>query len=170
MKLLKRLLLAFVTLCLIAGLGLGALLFWFLWETKEVGAGYSAKLMATGVFVLGRTPESVRDGELGFLPFFNYDIDHEGKTVTGWVFPSVKRTAVYREGLGVALALDGDIDKLHGIIEVDGDMRSFDQYALELYNNKFVTREEAISACSSEEGFLRQISGIKSSEGRKILK
>ncbi len=112
MKLLKRLLLAFVTLCLIAGLGLGALLFWFLWETKEVGAGYSAKLMATGVFVLGRTPESVRDGELGFLPFFNYEIDHEGKTVTGWVFPSVKRTAVYREGLGVALALDGDIDKL----------------------------------------------------------
>jgi len=66
--------------------------------------------------------------------------------------------------------IEGDIDKLHGIIEVDGDMRSFDQYALELYNNKFVTREEAISACSSEEGFLRQISGIKSSEGRKILK
>ena len=66
--------------------------------------------------------------------------------------------------------LDGDIEKLHGIIEVDSDMRSFDQYALELYNRKIVTREEAIRACSSEEGFLRQVSGIKSSEGRKLLK
>lgn len=66
--------------------------------------------------------------------------------------------------------LEGDIEKLHAIIEVDGDMRSFDQYALDLYNKKLVTREEAISACASEEAFLRQVSGIKSSEGRKILK
>src|SRR5690606_25380025 len=28
--------------------------FWFLWNSKEVGAGYGAKLIATGVFVLGR--------------------------------------------------------------------------------------------------------------------
>jgi hypothetical protein len=31
-------------------------------------------------------------------------------------------------------------------------------------------KEEAISACSNEEAFARIISGIKSSEGRKILK
>jgi len=48
-------------------------------------------------------------------------------------------------------------------------MRSFDQYAVELYQKGLVTREEAISACSNEEGFERIISGIKSSEGRKIL-
>lgn len=66
--------------------------------------------------------------------------------------------------------LEGDIEKLHGIIEVDSDMRSFDQYALELYNKKLVTREEAIRACSSEEGFLRQVAGIKGTEGRKLLK
>ena len=66
--------------------------------------------------------------------------------------------------------LDGDLDKLYGIIEVDSDMRSFDQYAVELYQKKIVTREEAISACSNEEGFQRIISGIKSSEGRRLLK
>ncbi|MBP8128599.1 MAG: PilT/PilU family type 4a pilus ATPase [Candidatus Hydrogenedentes bacterium] len=66
--------------------------------------------------------------------------------------------------------LDGDIDKLHGIIEVDGDMTSFDEYAVKLYQNGTVSREEAISACSNEQGFERVISGIKSSEGRKILK
>ena len=66
--------------------------------------------------------------------------------------------------------LEGDLDKLYGIIEVDGDMRSFDQYAVELFQKGLVVKEEAISACSNEEGFERIISGIKSTEGRKILK
>ncbi len=66
--------------------------------------------------------------------------------------------------------LEGDLTKLYGIIEVDGDMRSFDQYAVELYQKGLVTKPEAISACANEEGFERIISGIKSSEGRKILK
>lgn len=66
--------------------------------------------------------------------------------------------------------IEGDLDKLYGIIEVDGDMKSFDQYAVELYQKGLVTKEEAMSACSNEEAFERIISGIKSSEGRKILK
>ncbi|MCX8065700.1 MAG: PilT/PilU family type 4a pilus ATPase [Candidatus Hydrogenedentes bacterium] len=66
--------------------------------------------------------------------------------------------------------LEGDLDKLRGIIEVDGDMKSFDQYAVELYQKGLVTKEEAISACTNEEAFERIVAGIKSSEGRKILK
>jgi twitching motility protein PilT len=66
--------------------------------------------------------------------------------------------------------LEGDLDKLYGIIEVDGDMRSFDQYAVELYQKNLVNKEEAVSACSNEEGFERIISGIKSTEGRRLLK
>jgi twitching motility protein PilT len=66
--------------------------------------------------------------------------------------------------------LDADIDKLWGIIEVDPDMSTFDEYAVKLYQQGLVTREEAISACSNEEGFKRIISGIKSSEGRRLLK
>jgi len=66
--------------------------------------------------------------------------------------------------------IDGDLDKLHGIMEVDGDMKTFDQYAVELYKAKKVSREEAISACSNEEGFERVISGIKTSEGSRLLK
>lgn len=66
--------------------------------------------------------------------------------------------------------LDGDLDKLHGIIENDSDMRSFDQYAVELYQKGLVSKEEAISACANEEGFQRIISGIKSSEGHRLLK
>lgn len=66
--------------------------------------------------------------------------------------------------------LEGELDKLHGIIEVDSDMKTFDQHAVELFQAGIVSKEEAISACSNEEGFERIISGIKSSEGRKILK
>lgn len=66
--------------------------------------------------------------------------------------------------------IEGDLDKLYGIIEVDGDMTSFDEYAVKLYKENLVTRSEAISACANEQGFERVISGIKSSEGRKILK
>jgi len=112
MKLLRRLILVLSTVIVFVSLLAAGLLGWFLWEAKEVGAGYCAKLMATGVFVLGRSPESIRDQELGFLPYFGYEIDEAGKTVTAWIFEGTKRTAVYRDGLGVALALDGDVEKL----------------------------------------------------------
>jgi hypothetical protein len=112
MRILRRLTLFISSALLLLVLLFSGLVGWFLWQAQEVGAGYCAKLMATGVFVLGRTPESIREQELGFLPLFNYEIDHEGKTVTGWIFERTKRTAVYREGLGVALALDGDVEKL----------------------------------------------------------
>jgi Tfp pilus assembly pilus retraction ATPase PilT len=49
-------------------------------------------------------------------------------------------------------------------------MKSFDQYAVELYKKGLVTREEAVSACSDEEAFQRVITGIKGTEGRKLLK
>ena len=65
--------------------------------------------------------------------------------------------------------IDGDLEKIHGIIENDSIMQSFDQHAVEMYENKVVTKEEAISACRDEEGFERVMSGIKSSSG-KLLK
>lgn len=64
--------------------------------------------------------------------------------------------------------LDGDIEKLHGIIEGDTEMKSFDEYAVNLYDQQKVSREEAISACSDEEAFLRVTSGIKGMKGRLL--
>jgi CubicO group peptidase (beta-lactamase class C family) len=109
MRLLKRAAKAGLALIVVVLLLAGGGVFWLLWESRAVGAGYCAKVLATGVFVLGRTPESVRAQELGFAPYFNYVVDRDAKTVTAWLFPSAKRTAVFREGLGVALALDGEI-------------------------------------------------------------
>ncbi len=78
----------------------------------DVCAAYGAKRLASGIFVAGRTPESVASEELGLLPFLRYEVNRQDKTVTAWVFPKRRKTAVYREGLGVALAHDGDIEAL----------------------------------------------------------
>jgi twitching motility protein PilT len=64
--------------------------------------------------------------------------------------------------------MEGEIDKLYNIIEVDSDMKSFDQYAVQLFKEGKVERDEAVTACSDEEAFNRVISGIKSSEGRLL--
>jgi len=64
---------------------------------------------------------------------------------------------------------EGDLDKLHGIMEQDSEMHSFDQYAVELFKKGIVERSEAISACADVEAFERVMSGITSSSG-KLLK
>jgi twitching motility protein PilT len=66
--------------------------------------------------------------------------------------------------------LEGEIQRLHNMIEVDSEMRNFDQYAVELFKRGVVERDVAITACSDEEGFNRVVSGIKGTEGRKLLK
>jgi twitching motility protein PilT len=66
--------------------------------------------------------------------------------------------------------LEGEIERLHNIIEVSSNMHSFDQYAVDLFRKGIVTREEAISACRDEESFTRVTSGIQGTEGRKLLK
>jgi len=65
--------------------------------------------------------------------------------------------------------LEADIERLYTIIEIDSDMKSFDQYAVDLFQRGAVEKKEAVSACSNEEAFERIVSGIKSSEGRKLL-
>ena len=65
--------------------------------------------------------------------------------------------------------VEGDLAKLHGIMEQDSEMRSFDQYAVDLFKNGIVERSEAISACADVEAFERVMSGIQSSSG-KLLK
>jgi hypothetical protein len=54
-------------------------------------------------------------------------------------------------------------------MEQDSEMRSFDQYAVDLFKNGVVERSEAISACADVEAFERVMSGIQSSSG-KLLK
>ena len=102
-------LLVLVVVVLAAHLGFAL---WYVWAGNEVFAGYGAKLLASGVFLADRAPESVKAQELALLFFLRYEVDREARTVTAWIFPWRRKTAVYREGLGSALAHDGDIAAL----------------------------------------------------------
>ena len=64
--------------------------------------------------------------------------------------------------------LEGDIQRLHGVLEVDNDMKTFDQHAVELYKSGIVTQEEAVSACREPEGFKRIMTGIKGRQGKLL--
>ena len=107
-----RRLLKFMTLLLCLLLAAGCVLIALLRSNAALGSAYAAKILASGVFVAGRSPESVLSQELGFIPRVNYRLDEEEKTLTAWTAPNTNVTAVYRDGLGVALALDGDIETL----------------------------------------------------------
>ena len=61
--------------------------------------------------------------------------------------------------------LEGEIGRLHSIIEIDPSMKSFDQYAVELYEREVVTKEEAVSACRDPEAFERIVTGISGMAG-----
>lgn len=112
MSIRRRTALALLPVIILLALTGGGGLTWVLWQSRDLGAAYGAKILATGVFVLGRTPESIRREELRYMPLWGYTIDHDARAVTAWMIPSVRRTAVFREGLGAAVALDTDMDAL----------------------------------------------------------
>ena len=64
--------------------------------------------------------------------------------------------------------LEADIDRLNGVMEVDTEMRTFDQYAVDLYKAGKVDEKEAISACREPEGFKRVMTGIKGRAGKLL--
>lgn len=112
MQVLKRILKYGLCLLAVVILLAAVLVAWFVWASAEEGAAYGAKLLATGVFVAERTPESVAAAELRFVPFLKYEVDRDARTVTAWTIGNNRKTAVYREGLGVALAHDGQVEAL----------------------------------------------------------
>ncbi len=85
---------------------------WFLYMAAGVGAAYGAKRIASEVFVAGRDAKSVVSQELAFLPLLKYSVDTDARMVTARVLGRRPKTAVYRDGLGVAIAHDGNIGAL----------------------------------------------------------
>ncbi|MDX9724798.1 MAG: serine hydrolase [Bacteroidales bacterium] len=70
--------------------------------------GYAAKYIASGVFVAGRTQESLEKEELNFFPVYYSKtyVDYDNKEVTSRLFSVWKSTAVFNEGLGCTLVED----------------------------------------------------------------
>jgi CubicO group peptidase (beta-lactamase class C family) len=70
--------------------------------------GYAAKNIASGVFVAGRTQESIEKEEINFFPviYSKNIVDNDSKTVTSKLLGIWKAEAVHNEGLGCTLVRD----------------------------------------------------------------
>jgi CubicO group peptidase (beta-lactamase class C family) len=77
----------------------------FIKEAMPIISGYGCKVLCSGVFVAGRTPESVIRDDLGSFPLNlgTYTVDRTDSSVTGSVLGMATRVALYRSGLGATL-------------------------------------------------------------------
>jgi len=78
--------------------------------------GYAAKNLCSAVFVSERNQEDVENMDLdfSFISYVKSRVDHENKTVTSR-FLWGKSIALYREGFGVTLLQEKDIDELKAV-------------------------------------------------------
>lgn len=83
---------------------------WYAWPRLPIITGYAAKNMCSGIFLSERTQEQIEQQELNFFPInlARNVVDMENRSVTSSLLGLVKRTAVYREGLGSVLVIGYD--------------------------------------------------------------
>jgi CubicO group peptidase (beta-lactamase class C family) len=93
---------------LVAGLGVGL---WLASDVVAVGVAYKAKMVCSGIFVAEREASAVvadlHIDDLTVLESVGLSVDLHTRSVTASAFGLITRRAVYRDGLGCALALDG---------------------------------------------------------------
>lgn len=100
-----------MTFVWVAALPVCALLGYVLWRVEFVAAGYKAKVLCSGVFVSQRDPDRVLSEELDSRRFpvlrtVTVDVDALRQCVTARVGGVIRRTAVFRPGLGSTLLFD----------------------------------------------------------------
>ena len=98
---LKKIITALIFLLLGAGV-------YYAWLAFPIISGYGAKNLCSCVFISKRGPQSVIDQELGsgFLALGHYEVNRNDSSASGSVFGFAKRKAVFRKGLGCALAVE----------------------------------------------------------------
>lgn len=85
----------------------------YLARIAPVGTGYTAKVLCSGVFVAGRDPAAVRSEDLtlpsgGILRMFSSHVDVDRKRVIAHFAGTHPAWAVWRPGLGCALAFSSE--------------------------------------------------------------
>ncbi|MGA1789909.1 MAG: serine hydrolase domain-containing protein [bacterium] len=90
---------------------------YYLQRMALIGTAYKAKLLCSGVFISGRTPDSLsnRDllvDDLSVLRLIHADVDYNERSVTASLFGLCKRKAIFREGLGSTLVIDSSEDQI----------------------------------------------------------
>jgi CubicO group peptidase (beta-lactamase class C family) len=78
----------------------------------RVGTGYAAKVLCSGVFVAGRSQESLLAEDLDWYWWLRPRVDLEARTASAHLLGLARSSAVYRDGLGCALAVDASASEL----------------------------------------------------------
>ena len=75
---------------------------------SQIFTGYAAKNLASGIFIAGRTQESLENEDLHFslVSLAKNRVDYDNKAVYSDFYGFGKQKAVYREGLGVCLVYE----------------------------------------------------------------
>jgi len=83
----------------------------YLIDRSTIFTGFAAKNIASGIFVAGRTQQSIEELDINFFPvnLSTSIVDMENKTVTSDFFGFGEQIAIYRKGLGCTLISDYDI-------------------------------------------------------------
>jgi len=88
---------------------------YFGYQAGTIGAALHAKTLCSGIFLGGLDEERIlkEDLDLGPLAFFRPQVNRTDKTVTSTALGGIiRRTAVYREGLGATLAIGCSVKDL----------------------------------------------------------
>ena len=88
-----------------------------LWRVLSIGTAYQAKQFCSGVFVSGRTPESIFNQDIlaeieglsaleqSIVKSIQVNVDRLQQSVTASIFGLVKHQAIFRSGLGCTLVI-----------------------------------------------------------------
>ncbi len=97
----------------LAVLFLAILVAGLLWlHELPIATGYAAKLLCSGVFVAGRTEASLLAEDLDAFGWLRSRVDRAERVASSDWLGLGRSTAVYRDGLGCALAIDASVDEL----------------------------------------------------------
>lgn len=93
-------------------LGLFVYLWFFIYPQLDLISGFSAKSVASGHFIDGRSLSLIesRDNDIEKVDWSSNSIDEAGQFATAKVYGFKQRKAIYREGLGATL-INGDYDE-----------------------------------------------------------
>ena len=82
-------------------------------KTVRLGAAFAAKEVCSGVFISGRSLESIHASDMSAapIPIWMIDVDQSDRSVTVSIGP-ISRTAIYRENCGCTVAQDITVDQL----------------------------------------------------------
>nr|CAD6411740.1 6-aminohexanoate hydrolase [Rhizobium sp. Q54] len=112
---LRQVLIAFASLLVVSLVGLSTWLILAPPALLRVGAGYTAKIVCSNVFLAGRDPEEVLAVDVQapghpLLRLMDLDVDRQaGRVQAALLGVFAANDALYREGLGCSVIPDGDV-------------------------------------------------------------